>query len=202
MNSFEPLDIVWIILLAFVGVGLAVVAGAFMQACARAFGILKDRVVLRALVAGVIFSVVGYFAPILLFSGESQVHTIIANAATYGAWLLVAMAIVKLALLAVAFKSGFLGGPTFPVLFASVCVALAINALFPAFPVTLMVAGIAAGALFVLFRSPLMVVLLTSFMLDAPVPLQGLIVLAVATAMIVWEPLERVIQSRQAAAAK
>ena len=202
VSSFEALDIVWIVLLALVGVGLGVVAGAFMQACTRAFGVLKDRVIVRALVAGAVFSVAGYFAPILLFSGESQVHTIIANAASYAAWSLLAMAVVKLALLAVAFKSGYLGGPTFPVLFASVCVALAINALFPAFPVTLMVAGIAAGALFVLFRAPLMVVLLTSFMLDAPVPLQGLIVIAVATAMIVWQPLEQVIKSRQAATAR
>ncbi len=202
MSGFEALDIVWVILLAIVGVGLAVVAGAFMQASARAFGVLKGRVVLRALVAGSVFSVVGYFAPILLFSGESQVHTVIANATAYTVWSLLAMALVKLALLAVAFKSGYLGGPTFPVLFAAVCVALAINALFPAFPVTLLVAGIMAGALFVLFRAPLMVVLLTSFMLDAPIPLQGLIVLAVGTAMIVWEPLEQVIQSRQGAAAK
>ena len=202
VTSFQPLDIVWIILLAFVGVGLAVVAGALMQVSERAFGVLRDRVVLRALVAGVVFSAVGYFAPILLFSGETQVHTVIAQAATYSIWLLLLMAIVKLALLSVAFKSGYLGGPTFPVLFASVCIALAINMVFPAIPVTLLVAGIAAGALFVLFRAPLMVVLLTSFMLDAPIPLQGLIVLAVATAMIVWEPLERVIQSRQAATSK
>ena len=41
------------------------------------------------------------------------------------------MALVKLALLAVAFKSGFLGGPTFPAIFASVCVALAISQLAP-----------------------------------------------------------------------
>ena len=46
-----------------------------------------------------------------------------------GPLVLVAMAIVKLALLAVAFKSGFLGGPTFPAIFASVCVALAISLL-------------------------------------------------------------------------
>ena len=198
MTSFQALDIVYAVLLALVGVALAVVAGAFMQAAQRIFGPLKDRVVLRALTAGVVFSAIGYFAPILMFSGEAQVHTVIADAATYSAWLLLVMAIAKLALLAVAFKSGYLGGPTFPVLFASVCVALAISALFPGVPVSLLVAGIVAGALFVLFRAPLMVVLLTSFMLGAPVPLEGLIVLSVAAAMIVWEPLQTLIQSRQA----
>ncbi len=41
------------------------------------------------------------------------------------------MAMGKLALLAVAFKSGFLGGPTFPAIFASVCVALAVSLALP-----------------------------------------------------------------------
>jgi H+/Cl- antiporter ClcA len=200
MTTFQSSDIAFAVLLAFVGVALAVVAGAFMQAAERIFGMLKDRVVLRALAAGVVFSVVGYFAPILMFSGEAQVHTVIAHASSYAVWALLIMAVVKLALLAVAFKSGFLGGPTFPVLFASVCVALAISTVVPGVPVALLVAGIVAGALFVLFRAPLMVVLLTSFMLGAPIPLQGLIVLSVATAMIVWEPLQGVIQSRQAGA--
>ena len=53
---------------------------------------------------------------------------------SYGAAVLLVMALVKLALLAVAFKSGFLGGPTFPAIFASVCVALAIGLLLPGRP--------------------------------------------------------------------
>ena len=51
------------------------------------------------------------------------------------------MALVKLALLAVAFKSGFLGGPTFPAIFASVCVALAISLLFPGLPLDVVIGG-------------------------------------------------------------
>ena len=71
------------------------------------------------------------------------------------------MAFAKLALLSVGFKSGFLGGPTFPVIFASTSVALALNIAFPSLPVALLVAGIMTGAVYVLFRTPLMVVLLT-----------------------------------------
>ena len=81
---------------------------------------------------------------------------------------LLAMAVVKLALLAVAFKSGFLGGPTFPAIFASVCVALAHQ---PA-PAgrqrsDVMIGGVMAGFLVVLFKAPFMVILLTVVMLQA-----------------------------------
>ena len=54
-----------------------------------------------------------------MFSGETQVKTVIDGAAGYGIALLLVMAVAKLALLSVGFKSGFLGGPTFPLIFAS-----------------------------------------------------------------------------------
>ena len=165
------------------------------------FGRFKGREVERALVAGVIFSVVGMVAPIVLFSGESQIKTIVADPTQYGAGGLLAMAFVKLALLAVAFKSGFLGGPTFPAIFASVCVALAISLLFPALQVTVLIAGIMAGFLIVLFKAPFMVILLTAVMLQASPELTALIVLAVAAVMIVQPYLLAIIAARQAARA-
>ena len=108
------------------------------------------------------------------------------------------MAVAKLALLAVGFRSGFLGGPTFPLIFASTCVALALNLAFPGVPVAIFVAGIMAGAVFALFRTPLMVVLLTGFMLDEGATMTALIVLAVAVVMIVMPPLQKLMAARQA----
>ena len=145
-----------------------------------------------------IFSVVGVFAPVVMFSGETQVKTVIDGAAGYGIALLLVMAVGKLALLSVGFKSGFLGGPTFPLIFASTSVALALNLAFPGVPVAILVAGIMTGAVYVLFRTPLMVVLLTGFMLDAGPTMVALIVLAIATVMIVTPPLQQLIAARQA----
>jgi len=184
--------------LALLGLGLALLTAVFMRVSAGLFGRLKDRVVLRALAAGVIFSVVGLFAPVVMFSGETQSKTVISGAAGYGIALLLVMAVGKLALLSVGFKSGFLGGPTFPLIFASTSVALALNIAFPGVPVAILVAGIMAGAVYVLFRTPLMVVLLTGFMLDAGPTMVALIVLAIATVMIVTPPVQKLMAARQA----
>ena len=107
------------------------------------------------------------------------------------------MAVAKLALLAVGFKSGFLGGPTFPSVFAAVCVGLALNIAFPGIPLAILVAGITAGLLMALFKTPFMVVLLTAFMLGASTDLTALIVLAVATVLIVAPPLQRFASARR-----
>ena len=131
VQSYSVWDAFLMVPLALVGLALAILTGVFMKVSAGVFGRLKERVVLRALVAGAIFSVVGVFAPVLMFSGETQTQTVIKGAAGYGIALLLVMAVGKLALLSVGFKSGFLGGPTFPLIFASTSVALALNIAFP-----------------------------------------------------------------------
>jgi H+/Cl- antiporter ClcA len=198
-QAFEPIDVVLVVLFGLLGLALALLAGGLFRASATVFGRFEGREVERALVAGVVFSVIGVFAPILLFSGETQIQSVVADAAGYGALTLLAMAVVKLALLSVAFKSGFLGGPTFPAIFASVCVALAISQLLPGVRVDVIIGGIMAGFLVVLFKAPFMVILLTAVMLQASPEMTALIVLAVASVMIVLPYVMAAVASRQAA---
>ena len=184
-----------------VGFVLALVSGVLFRIAAAFFGRFQGHEVERALVAGVIFSVVAIISPILLFSGETQIQTIVANPSQYGVFQLVAMAVVKLALLAVAFKSGFLGGPTFPAIFASVCLALAIGLIFPSLRIDVLIGGVMAGFLMVLFKAPFMVILLTAVMLQATAELTALIVLAVAAVMLVQPYILAAITTRQNARA-
>jgi H+/Cl- antiporter ClcA len=187
-----------VVLFALVGLVLAVVTGGFMRASGALFGRFEGREVERALVAGVAFSAVGIVAPVVLFSGESQIHTVVADPSSYGPAVLVVMALVKLVLLSVAFKSGFLGGPTFPSIFAATCVALAVSLVFPGLPLDVLIAGTMAGFLVVLFKAPFMVILLTTAMLQASPVLIALIVLAVAAVLVVQPYLLAAIHSRQA----
>lgn len=183
-DGYSAMDVVLVVAFGLIGLVLALISGALMRVAGALFGRFEGREVERALAAGVVFSVAGMAAPILLFSGETQIRVIAADPAAYGPAVLVAMALAKLVLLAVAFKGGFLGGPTFPAIFATVCVALAIGLLVPDLPADVVIGGIMAGFLVVLFKAPLMVILLTAVMLGAGPDLIALIVLAVATVMI------------------
>ncbi len=183
-GSLTALDALLVTVFGLVGLALAVVSGALFRVAGAVFGRFEGREVERALLAGVLLSAVGMFAPILLFSGESQIQEIVADPESYGPAVLLGMAVVKLALLAVAFKGGFLGGPTFPGIFAAVCVALAIGLLFPGIRIDVVIGGVMAGFLLVLFKTPFMVILLTSVLLEASPELTALIILAVATVMI------------------
>jgi H+/Cl- antiporter ClcA len=180
----SPFDLVLVGMFGLLGLLLAIISGALFRVAGALFGRFKGREVERALAAGLIFSAVGMVAPILLFSGQTQIKEIAADPQAYGPALLLAMALVKLALLAVAFKSGFLGGPTFPGIFASVCVALAIGQLLPGVRIDVAIGGVMAGFLVVVFKAPFMVILLTALMLQASPELTALIILAVALVLI------------------
>lgn len=197
VSKFELLDVLWVVMLALVGMALALCAGIMLKVSAAVFGRLADRPVTRALAAGAVFSVVGTFAPIVMFSGEDQIAKLLSDPSHYGIAVLVLMALGKLALLAVAFKSGFLGGPTFPSIFACISLAEAIHLAIPELALPIVVAGVVAGFLMVLFKTPFMVVLLTSFMLGASANLLALIVFAVATGLIVGPVLQKLIAARQ-----
>ena len=196
--AMAPVDMLLAVAFAIVGMVLAIFGALSMQVAHAAFGRLAGRPVTRALVGGVILSIVSLAAPILLFSGDQQIDEIMADPGAYGLWILLAMAAAKLVLLAISFKSGFMGGPTFPVIFAATCVALAIGLVFPEYPFAFVEAGVLAGALMTLFRTPLMVCLLTAFFLGATTDLLALIVISVVTVVALMPIVEARLKAAQA----
>ena len=77
----SPLDVVLVVLFGLLGLVLALIAGVMFRVATAFFGRFEGREVERALVAGVIFSAVGMVAPIVLFSGETQIQTVVADPA-------------------------------------------------------------------------------------------------------------------------
>jgi H+/Cl- antiporter ClcA len=177
--------IVYAVILAVVGALLAVFAGLSMQT----IGIIMeksfhDKVVLRAFVAGVVIAIVGYFIPNLLFSGENQIHSIIQNPSEIGIAMLLLMAVLKILLLALSLKSGYLGGPIFPILFSSTMIALALNLAFPGIPLSILVMCIETAAFTLALGAPLTAILLAAVIGTANPNMLSLLTLSAVTAMI------------------
>jgi hypothetical protein len=64
--------------------------------------------------------------------------------------------------LALAFKSGYLGGPVFPTLFAATMVALALHVLFSSVPLSILVLCVESAAVGLLLGAPLTAILLVA----------------------------------------
>jgi H+/Cl- antiporter ClcA len=110
--------------------------------------------------------------------------------------MLLLLAILKIMLLALSFKGGFLGGPVFPILFASTMVGLALSLAFPGMPVGIFVLCIEAATIAFALGAPLTAILLI-LVLSSPSPyLAALIVTSVVTALVLGALLKPVLERR------
>ena len=161
-------------------------------------GRFGERVTLRTMVAAVVIAIVVYFYPELMFDGYAQIQPIIKNPASYGVALLLLFALLKILLLGLSFKSGYLGGPIFPTLFSCTMVAMALSLLFPAIPVSILVLCIEAAAVSLLLNAPLAAILLVATVGTADPFLIALMCLSTVTSMFVGIEVKRLMARRAA----
>ena len=112
--------------------------------------------------------------------------------------MLLLFALLKILLLALSFKSGYLGGPTFPTLFSCTMVAMALSLIFPAIPVSILVLCIESAAVALLLNAPLTAILLVAVVGTADPYMIALMCLSTATAMFVGLGVKR-LRARRAA---
>jgi H+/Cl- antiporter ClcA len=177
--------IVYAIVLGLVGALLALFAAFSMQAAGRIMGRFEHAVVLRTLLAGVVIAVIGYFLPLLLFSGEIQIHTIIDDPAQFGIAMLLLFAVVKILLLGLSFKSGYIGGPIFPILFSCTMIGLALSLAFPGVPISIFVLCIEAAAITLALGAPLTAIILVAIVGTADAYSIALLTLSAVVAMMI-----------------
>jgi len=192
IGGLHPGYILCAIALGLLGSLLAVFAGVAMQAAGtvmdRVFG---EAVITRVLAAGAVIACAGYFVPEVLFSGEAQLHGIIADPARLGVGMLLGVAILKVLLLALSFKSGYIGGPLFPIIFSSTLIGLALNLVFPGIPVGIFVLCIEVAALTLALGAPLTSILLVAVVGTADQYTVVLLVISAVTAMVIAAAVKR-----------
>jgi H+/Cl- antiporter ClcA len=110
--------------------------------------------------------------------------------------LLLLMALLKLVLLALSLKSGYLGGPIFPVLFACTMVGLALHLLLPAVPLSLLVLCVEGPAVALALGAPLTAILLVALVGTANANELALLVLATAIGLLVGTGLKEALARR------
>jgi len=191
------------IVLGILGAFVALLMGLTMNsmgiAMEKAFG---DKIITRILFAGIIIAVVCYFIPDLMFSGETEIHSIIASYTEIGIAMLLFMAVLKIVLLALSFKSGYLGGPIFPTIFTCTMIGLALSLVFPGVPVAIFVLCLMAAVITLALGVPLTAILLVIVIGTTNQEMMALIVLSSVVALIIGMTVRQTREKRTAAKAE
>lgn len=131
-TSFQWRGLVWFLPLLALGIVLGLVFALAEKGFAKLFRPDKGRHILaKTLLTGAVLGITGVFAPLLLFSGEAQLPTLVQQAGGMAPALLLAFAVAKLLLAALCLQTGWRGGFIFPLVFSSFSLAFGLSALLP-----------------------------------------------------------------------
>ena len=189
-------------LLAGVGLGLfaalvVVLLVTVVKLAARMFGRLKVPAIVRPLIGGVVFGVVGVILPLTMFTGSDQLKTVLATGGMLGAGLLAALVVAKIVTFAVSEASGFVGGPIFPTLFIGGTAGVLVHQVIPDVPLGLAFTCMLAAVPGAMISAPFAFVLLAAFVTQVGALQTAPILIAVVTAFLAIESVKYAMTTRR-----
>ena len=189
-------------LLAGIALGLfaAVVATLLVTVVKLAvgvFGRLKVPAIVRPLIGGLVFGVIGVVLPLTMFTGSDQLKTVLETGGMLGAGFLAALVIAKILTFAVSQASGFVGGPIFPALFIGGTAGMLVHQVFPGVPLGLAFTCMLAAVPGAMISAPFAMVLLAAFVTQVGALQTAPILIAVITAFLAMESVKYVVATRR-----
>ena len=100
------------------------------------------------------------FAPLTMFSGSSQLTTVLDNADEIGVAILATVLVAKMFTVMLSMSSGFIGGNVFPAIFLGGTAGALIHVLFPEVPYALAVAAMMAAVPGAFLQAPLTLIII------------------------------------------
>jgi H+/Cl- antiporter ClcA len=188
-------------LLAGVGLGLfaAVVVtllATVMKLAAGLFGRLKVPAIVRPLIGGLLFGVIGVVLPLTMFTGSDQLKSVLEAGGVLGTGLLAALVVGKILTFAISEASGFIGGPIFPALFVGGTAGVLVHQVVPGIPLGLAFTCMLAAVPGALVSAPFALVLLAAFMTQVGTLQTAPILIAVVTAFLAMESVKYIFARR------
>jgi H+/Cl- antiporter ClcA len=180
---------------------VVIVLGAVMMGMARLFDRLRVPELVKSLVGGVIFGVVGVALPLTMFSGGDQLKTVLSGAGTLGLGLLAATLVARMVSFAVSSGSGFVGGTIFPSLFIGGISGVIVHRVIPGVPLGLAFACLLAAIPGSLAAAPFALVLMAAFLTRLGALETAPVLIAVFTGFLTVEGVKYLLATRKQARA-
>jgi len=173
----------------FAAIPLGLVAGALALVTVVTIGLMKRLTapltrwpIVRPVVGGIAFGLVGVVLPLTLFTGDNALPTVISDGAALGAGLLVAVVFAKMLVFAVCEATGFVGGPFLVMLFIGGTAGTVAHLFVPGLPEGFAFATMFAALPASLGAAPLSLILLASLTTQIGTLQTGPVAIAVLTA--------------------
>ncbi|GEL23050.1 hypothetical protein PSU4_20040 [Pseudonocardia sulfidoxydans NBRC 16205] len=198
--GFEDWHLLAAIPLGLVAAVLVTVLAGFVRGATMLFDRMQVPDIVKSVLGGVIFGVVGVVLPLTMFSGADQLKTMLGGVGL-GSGLLVAVLVAKMLTFAVSQAGGFVGGPIFPALFIGGTAGLVVHQVIPGVPLGLAFSCLLAAVPGAMATAPFAMVLMTAFLTQVGALQTAPVLIAVVTAFLAMESVKFLLARRRQAGA-
>jgi len=189
-EQWRTIDLGYAVLLGLAGGMLGLLFIGIFRMLRRTCGRWAGRPVTMAMAGGLVLGAVGAAFPLVLFSGDSEVQTVIDNAAQLGMLMLLLLALLKVVVTATCLALGWSGGYIFPSFFMGAAFGLALHQMLPFVPEIVCIVCVMSGVSVALIRSPIALALIVQALFD--VRLAPIIAIAILSAFLLTYRIELV----------
>ena len=158
--KYEDWQLLAAIPLGLAAGALALITVVAIAVMARLMAPLAKFTVLRPVIGGIAFGLVGVALPLTLFTGTDQLTTVIHDGVALGAGLLIAVVFAKILVFALCEATGFIGGPFLVMLFIGGTAGVTAHVLIPGLPEGLAFTAMFAALPGALVAAPFSLILL------------------------------------------
>ena len=157
--SLNNINYLYVILLILLGIILGYIYFISHKLVKLIFKPLKNNILVKCIIGGLVLGIIGYFLPLTMFSGEEQIFIITENGISLTCIILIIISIAKIFLTNICIETGLKGGHFFPLIFAGVSLGLGMSMILDINPIISM-ALVTSSFLANVLKKPLAVVLL------------------------------------------
>jgi H+/Cl- antiporter ClcA len=176
-TGFQWMHLLYAVIFGLVGLVWAFLFKIIFSSVNRLVTPLNRFPILKPMVGGLVFGLIGAWLPLTLYSGEEQLNTVLVNGVEIGAVVLLLMSVVKLFTLSVCLNSGFPGGFVFPLFFSAGSLGYATHLLFPFIPLDIAMICTMAGIGGAVMRMPFTIMVVV-MVISSPIALPIIVVSA------------------------
>jgi H+/Cl- antiporter ClcA len=200
LYEFEVADMVTAVVL---GVLAAIVMAIFVGIILvlRWTARLVPNPYVRGLVGGASVGLIAVALPLTLGAGQSQLETVIEDAAGLGVGLLLAVLVGKMLAVGLSLGAGFMGGNVFPLIFIGGTAGVIVHLVFPDIPYALAVSCMLAAVPGSYLRAPVSMVFIAAIAMSLGPETVAPVAVAVITSYLVVAIVRYLISHRAAPAA-
>ncbi|MGL4655459.1 MAG: chloride channel protein [Sarcina sp.] len=129
-STIDKTSLIYFVPLFIIGLLIVAYSAILDKIIPIIFKPLEKYKILNSIVGGLILGIIAISVPYILFSGEHSLKELIGGSSILGIGVFIAIGAFKLISSKVCIQTGWIGGPIFPIMFASAAFGIAISNIF------------------------------------------------------------------------